>query len=98
MVEWTSGTGVFTSFQERGQRTGDNTSLTISPLTPSTEYIFQVAMVTPEGPGAEVRTVVTTGQEVGGMIRLSLTVKPSFIDLCPVLQTNWLISRYVSKA
>ena len=70
MVEWTSAAGVFTSFQERGQKTSDNTSLTISPLTPSTEYVFHVAMVTPEGQGAEVRTVVTTEEEVGGMIRL----------------------------
>ena len=68
MVEWTSAAGVFTSFQERGQKTSDNTSLTISPLTPSTEYVFQVAMVTPEGQGAEVRTMVTTGVEVGGIL------------------------------
>ena len=68
MVEWTSTAGVFISFQERGQKTSDNTSLTISALTPSTEYVFQVSMVTPEGQGAEVRTVVTTEEEVGGMI------------------------------
>jgi deleted-in-malignant-brain-tumors protein 1 len=65
MVEWTSAAGVFTSFQELGQKTIDNTSLTISPLTPSTKYVFQVAMVTQEGQGAEVRTVVTTEEEVG---------------------------------
>ena len=66
VVEWTSAAGVFTSFPECGQKTSDNISLTISPLTPSTEYVFQVVMVTPEGQGAEVRTVVTTEEEVGG--------------------------------
>ena len=75
MVEWTSAAGVFTSFQERGQKTSDNTSITISPLTPSTKYVFQVAMVTPEGQGAEVRTVVTTEEEVGGTISLLSTVQ-----------------------
>ena len=68
VVEWTSASGVFTSFQEHGHKVSDNTSLTISPLTPSTEYVFQVAMVTLEGQGAEVRTVVTTEEEVGGRI------------------------------
>ena len=75
MVEWTSAAGVFTSFQERGQKTSDNTSITISPLTPSTKYVFQVAMVTQEGQGAEVRTVVTTEEEVGGTISLLSTVQ-----------------------
>ena len=70
MVEWTSATGIFTSFQEQGQITIDGASVTISPLTPSTEYNFQVAMVTPEGQGTDARIVVTTEEEVGGMIRL----------------------------
>ena len=83
MVEWTSAAGVFTSFQELGQKTIDNTSLTISPLTPSTKYVFQVTMVTPEGQGAEGRTVVTTKKEVGGMISLLSTVQtPLFLMFC----------------
>ena len=67
-MEWTSDQGVFTSFQERGQNITDNTSLTISPLTPSTKYDFKVAMVNSEGEGEDVRTVITTSKEVGGMI------------------------------
>ena len=98
MVEWTSAAEVFTSFQERGQKTSDNTSITISPLTPSTKYVFQVAMVTQEGQGAEVRTVVTTEEEVGGTISLLSTGQYGYIPLHlrSVPQTNWHISRYVS--
>ena len=93
MVEWTSDTGVFTSFQERSQKTSDNTSITISPLTPSTKYVFKVAMVIPEGQGAEIRTVVTTEEEVGGTISL---LEPQLFYVLYTLQTNWHISRYAS--
>ena len=66
-MEWTSDEGVFISFQEKGYKIATNTSLTISPLTPSTKYIFKVVMITREaGQGAEVGVSITTNEEIGG--------------------------------
>ena len=68
MVEWMSNEENFITFKEQGQTTTDNTSLVIYPLTPSTEYVFKVAVVTSERQGAEAVVGVTTGKEAGGII------------------------------
>ena len=71
----------FISFKEEGHTTTDNTSVVIYPLTPSTEYVFKVAVVTSEGQGEETTVGVTTSKGVGGMshIQLSLVLLNSCI-------------------
>ena len=66
VVQWTSSGGVFIQFPESGQLTTTNTNITISPLTPSTSYMFKVSTITTKGEGAEVMVDSTTDTEVGG--------------------------------
>ena len=66
VVEWTSEKGVFISFPDREREITDNTSLTLSPLTPSTAYVFSVSVVTPNGQGEAVSLDYTTTTAVGG--------------------------------
>ena len=66
IVQWTSNSGVFLQFPESGQLTTTNTNITISPLTPSTLYMFKVSVITAKGEGAEVMVDNTTATEVGG--------------------------------
>ena len=82
-MEWLSDSDVFTSFKEQGQQTTDNTSsITVSPLTPSTKYEFTVATVTPDGQlGEPVPLEVTTSKEVGGKNLLFTGIQP----LCIIL-------------
>ena len=93
VVDWTSPTGVFTSFKEQGQVTVDNTSVTISCLTPSTEYTFTVVIITSEGQGAENTIVITTTEEDGGVC-VSMSVNMNTINSCfffPLLSTEKLV-------
>ena len=81
---WTSDEDVFTTFQEKGRENTTNTSLTISPLTPSTNYIFTVSLVTRQaGQGAEVGVSITTNKEIGG-------------DIYPVVSTVYMsVAQYL---
>ena len=66
VVQWTSNGGVFVQFRESGQLTTTNTNITISPLTPSTFYVFKVSMITTKGEGAEVMVKNITDRGIGG--------------------------------
>ena len=91
VVEWISGEGVYTSFKEQSQETADKTSLTISPLTPSTVYTFRVAMVTPQGQKGEgVEVTVNTTREVGGNILHLHSIHALTIIVCVHRQTGLL--------
>ena len=65
-VQWTSNGGVFLQFPESGQLTTTNTNITISPLTPSTLYMFKVLIITAQVEGSEVMVENTTDREVTG--------------------------------
>lgn len=68
LVEWTSPAGVYTTFQEQGWKMTGDTSTTFSPLTPSTEYVFSVGIVTDDGQYGPLTTAtVTTGMQSGGL-------------------------------
>ena len=66
VVQWISNSGVFIQFPESGQLTTTHTNITISPLTPSTLYMFKVSVVTAKGEGAEVMVKNATSSEFAG--------------------------------
>ena len=73
VVYWTSPNGVYTSFPEQGWKTTDNTSIVLSLLTPSTEYMLRVGVVSDDGQsGDEVPISVTTQKETGGMYKFTV--------------------------
>ena len=69
-VQWTSPNRVFVHFQDSNELTTTSTSITISPLVPSTIYVFKVSVITLEGQGAESMEMTETSSAYGGGVEL----------------------------
>ena len=68
-VEWRSPGNNLIRFRDSGKITVTDTTVTISPLVPGTNYLIKVSAVTQSGRGAEVTRYATTKTSLDGMQR-----------------------------
>ena len=71
-VEWIS-PGELVMFEDSGEISVTDTTVTVSPLIPGTNYLIRVSAVTQSGRGAEVTRY--------GITRISLDGKGRFMQL-----------------
>ena len=71
-IEERSRGGTLIQFEESGEVTTPFTTVTVSPLTPSTNYRFRVAAVTMRGQGEEaIQYKTTDSAPSGGVLCIS---------------------------
>ena len=70
-VDWISpGYGELVTFEDSGEISVTDTTVTVSPLIPATNYLIRVSAVTQSGRGAEVTRYGTTRTSLDGKGRI----------------------------
>ena len=82
LVEWRSRGDILIRFDESGEASTHTTSVTISSLTPDTEYRFGVYAVTEKGRGAEVAIRSKTDRATAGEY---VAQQHAYVALCDIL-------------
>ena len=69
-IQWRSPGNNLVQFEDSGEISVTDTTVTVSPLIPGTNYLIRVSAVTPSGRGAEVPHYGTTKTSLDGKKRL----------------------------
>ena len=68
-VEWKSSGNNLVQFEDSGEISVTDTTVTISPLVPGTNYFIRVSTVTQSGRGTEVTRYATTRTSLDGIAK-----------------------------